>query len=384
MASIKFDLYPDARPAKRARRVNSGGSDPTTSTPRRLDLLPVDGILERKLPTYDPNYLATKHPHPLDTTIRFVEKTHAYYVKWGGVEGDFDDGKSAVSTSGFVHHWFTPFNAHAVATKIVNGKNYGRGKYAGMCVDEICKMWQDSGCKARDCGTAVHFLLELHANGYDLEKEGWTKYRVVDQFLRFERDHLGEFEPYRTEFRFRSGPQHLLTGTADLLLIKKDHGPPEETDDTLHLTLADFKLSKEIKRANRWQCGNGPCKDLDDCNYVTYALQQGTYKWFLETFYGGLSYKGRVYKKTKVDAAYLYRMHDTLTDVDVVEVPDMGHVISDMLDRRAATVARQRAGLEPVPSSHHHGPTETKGQSGGGTGALVGSSAPFNLASLCE
>lgn len=339
--TIKYDFVQKSK----KRKTTTTTTTPTAATlppSPGTGLLPIKTLEPPASSVFAPTRLSTVNPHPLDKTIKFVEESHKYYVIWGD-EGDedFDNGSRAMSTSTLVHQFFEKFDAERIAGRCA-GKT--SGKYAGMTKKQIVDMWANNGREARERGTAAHAVLECLANGFP--SADYEKFKVVKQYLDLEKKHFHDLVPFRTELRMHTGTKHCVTGTADLLMISKTHGPPSATRDILHLTMIDFKFSKQIKRCNNWKRGTGPCASLDDCNASNYFLQQNIYKWMLEKFYHSFAYKGQPYKKTKVDKMFLAVMHDTRDEAELVEVPNLQHIVRDIMCHRAKQIAAPPPDME--------------------------------------
>jgi len=217
-----------------------------------------------------------------------------------------------------------------------NRTKFNQGKYAGLTPAEIKQQWSDNGERSRNEGTAVHAVIESDMNGYDIVHNSYSKFKVIAQYLDFKHEHIvaASLIPFRSELRLRSSIRELLVGTADALYIAADHPPPNECDGVLTLHMIDWKTSKEIKKGNPYRNGTGPCSVLPDCNFSSYSLQQNTYKWLIESFYNNWRYNGHVYTTVRVATMRLAVFHDSRDDYEVIVVPELKHVIDDMLRLR--------------------------------------------------
>lgn len=260
-------------------------------------------------PAFEPDKLQKSTPHPLDTTIRFEEEAHLYFCQFD-TDGPFESDR-ILSTSGFVHQFFPHFDADQVIQKMRSSPKFPTGKYAGMTDEQIKQQWKENADRASGRGTQLHFLLECHQNGYKLETSSYKHIPEVQTYLKWKQTHFDGrgLVPFRTEMRMRTGADLRLTGTADLLAVSADHAPPSETNGTLTLHMIDWKFSRAIKRSNFFESGHGPCHDLDNCNYSHYLLQQNTYKWMMETYFGSWTYKGHQYDKVHIATMHLAVFH---------------------------------------------------------------------------
>ena len=213
--------------------------------------------------------LAFLHAHVRDKEVRFVEKTHTYYVK--------GSSKGNVSTTGFVHSFFPHFDPVATIASMKASPKWPQSKYFGQTDQEIIDGWDKSGKEASGAGTNMHLAIEQHLNGAlnridptVKETKEWTYY------MNFWRDVEQDLEPYRTEWEVWD-EEHKLTGSIDMVFRRKSDGA---------FVIYDWKRSKEIKMENRWASGLGPMDHLPDTNYWHYTLQLNVYRWFLQKHYG--------------------------------------------------------------------------------------------------
>lgn len=290
-------------------------------------------------PNYDPVHLANYTPHPLDDCVTFVEDTHTYGIQY--VHGGPFFETDIVSTSGFVHQYFGHFDADVVIPKMRRGRNFATSKYAGMTNAAIKASWEANGARASQRGTLLHFLLECHMNGFDLESSVYAGLEDVQSYFRWRREYFDPagLVPFRTELRFSTGPDLKLTGTADLLAIRDDHPGPEETQGVLSLSLIDWKFSKGVQHTNRFGRGTGPCHGLPDCNGTHYGLQQNIYRWFIETYHTDWVWRGQTYTSVKIIDMHLAIFHRNHGPSGLfMPLDDLSSVVYDMLDERRTGV----------------------------------------------
>ncbi len=297
------------------------------------------GALFDEYPTFPAiHQLASLHPHALDSTIRFREDTHKYFVVWFLEKGQFTS-TNTVSVSGFVHDYFPHFDADEVIAKMMKGRRWNSAnKYWGMSPGEIKQLWASKGEVASSQGSKFHYLIECFYNGMDLAP--YRHFRVIRQFLRWHSSAVaGKLRPFRTEMRLRSGADLRLTGTIDMLYVEPDHPPPEETGGVLRLHMKDWKISREIRRENPYGRGFGPCAGMPDCNFSHYTLQLNSYQTMLETHYTNFRYRGCVYPVVRVLSRELVVFHDERTEAEVVPVPRCESTIKEMMARRVSALA---------------------------------------------
>jgi hypothetical protein len=304
----------------------------TTSEPASID----DPIISHlSTPDFDPIALQNKTPHHLDDAVTFEEETHTYGVQY--IESGPFSEEGIVSTSGFVHSFFGHFDADVVIPKMRRGRNFATSKYANMSDVEIKTSWEENGARASKRGTLLHFLLECHMNGFDLENSIYAGLEDIQSYFKWRREYFepNGLVPFRTELRFSTGPDLRLTGTADLLAIKKDHGSPEETNGVLSLYLIDWKFSKGVKLENTYGSGNGPCTSLPDCNGSHYSLQQNIYRWFIEKYHREWVWHGLSYTSVKIVDMRLAIFHRNHGNSGLyMQLSDQSDIVNEMLCHR--------------------------------------------------
>ena len=217
--------------------------------------------------------LAVVNVHPRDARITFDEPSHKYTV-----DGILYD----ISTTKFVHSFFSHFDADAVIRNMMKGRNWNpSNKYWGMSPAEIKALWDANGKAASGAGTRMHLDIEHYYNAdpignvaiddYTVE-EGveWnyfmsfeTKFRIPKGYLPFRTEWLVYYEEIR------------LPGSIDMVYSK-----PDGT-----YAIYDWKRAKDIKVENMYQKGFEPVDHLPDTNYWHYTLQLNVYATILEKKY---------------------------------------------------------------------------------------------------
>lgn len=297
------------------------------SNKRKTNGRPLRAMTELKtVPEFDPLFLAAKNPHALDMTIKFVEDTHTYYVKF---HTQAFSCEHVLSTSGFVGNYFSHFDPDAIVQKM--GSRTRNAKYRGMSNEQIKEAWKKNGENASAIGTNFHFLLESYYNGMDLTP--FDEYGVIQQFRRWHDKYVvpQKLVPFRSEQRMRTDLKTRLTGTADMLFALPLQDP---ASGVLKLVLRDWKFSKEIKFSSPFPGTYGCCSKLDNCNYNKYLLQQNIYKYMLERFYTNWKYQGHVYKRVEIVEMALAVFHDSQDDFQHIDLPAIQPLIEEMfLDR---------------------------------------------------
>ncbi len=270
-----------------------------------------------------PMYLASLHPHALDVRIIDQDEPHRYFID-GSCE-------NVISVTEFVHAFFPDFDCEKESQKTCETKTFRTtahrpsNKYYGCAtaadIRERWDLWQKQG-------TALHKMIENHFNNVpnvyvdEDNVKPWTHFLSV-----MSPELMGKWTPFRTEWAIFD-PIRRIAGKIDYV------GYCRETNQ---FAILDWKRSGHIsdKSNGEWQgaprqFGYGPCRDLCNCNFITYALQLGTYASMLSEFYGIV-----------ISRCYLIQMHPSLKSANVVEVPQLGSVIQEMKRVRSLVMGGQ-------------------------------------------
>jgi hypothetical protein len=295
-----------------------------------------DGLYDARFiekPNFDPKLLAAKNSHPLDATIRMIEETHIYYVRWEPKKPQ--ETTDSISVSKIIDTHFPIFQPEVQVTKMAkikqpDGVEVHTGKWAGYTSPELLVKWEEDGKLARDTGTMVHFIIECFLNGMEIGP--FLQFRVMRHFLAwYQKDILDQgWLPFRTEMRMRSDAALRLTGTTDAMFVHKDQKPQ---DGVLRIKMVDWKFTKEIDTYSRFgKKGYGLCSHLDDCKKDHYGIQQWSYKKMFETWYAPFEYNGYSYPKVEIIKMDLLVLHDTLSEAIVVSMNDPLDTYSYVVD----------------------------------------------------
>jgi len=216
-----------------------------------------------------PTFLEKKNPHVRDARISFDAGPHIYTI-------DNDPSVKYTSVTTWNHKHFEEFDADAIITRMMSGKNWNLSKYYGMTRDEIKATWDKTRDDAAAAGTAMHYNIERVYNGCGLDQvdDGSSEFQY---FRRFHADHVERLEPFRTEWMIFH-EEHRLSGSIDIVFRNLDDGT---------FSIYDWKRSKEIKKT---AFGGAFAKTegiehLPDSNFWHYSLQLNTYKTILEQKY---------------------------------------------------------------------------------------------------
>jgi len=213
-----------------------------------------------------PDYLAKKNYHPRDDHISFQEEGHIYTIL--GESGTY------VSTTTFVHHQFSDFDADAIIDGMIKkGRTEDpSNKYYGMTKPEIKELWRKNAEESSGKGTKMHYDIECFSNGEEVVNDS-VEYGY---FLKFREDHP-HLIPFRTEWMVYY-EEYKLCGSIDMIYENTLTGGYE---------IYDWKRSKEIEYdSNFGKTAKTKCiSHFPDCNYWHYSIQLNTYKKILEEKY---------------------------------------------------------------------------------------------------
>ena len=267
--------------------------------------------------------LSIVNEHERDENIRFVEKTHTYFIN-GSSDG-------YISSTTLVHTLFPKFDADLVISKMMKSRNWSRSPYHGMSPEHIKKKWDDNRDFAARSGTLMHENLEKFYNKEEYESDS----KEFDLFQEYVKDHEN-LVPFRTEWVIYDEISK-VSGSIDM--VYKD--PNKEGC----YIIADWKRSKEIKMDNRWASGNSPfTRHLDDCNYVHYSLQLSIYKYMLEKRYG-----------VTITECFIVVLHPNQKTYNKLYILDLDKEVSDIMrfrsgksSRKSIDIVKDRSGDKPV------------------------------------
>ena len=284
-------------------------------------------------------YLSRINAHPRDSNIVFEEEGHKYTILT-------DLNNKYTSTTTWCHSHFPKFNADAVITGMMRGKNWKEGhKYWGMTREEIKAQWSNNGASVSQSGTDLHYRIECFMNNTipenpdlpfahlkpdppnvlthrELLEEPNATYNEASEvqewvyFINFVRDHPDK-KPYRTEWTIYD-EDIKISGSIDMVY--------ENEDGTL--SIYDWKRCKQITKVNtynKFAITREIC-EMPDSNFWHYSLQLNTYKEILEKKYG----------KTIRDM-FLVQLHPEAEEGNYVlyQVPDLSTKIRELFSKKS-------------------------------------------------
>jgi hypothetical protein len=220
-------------------------------------------------------YLANLNPHARDANISFEAGPHLYTINSNNDNSNNDNSsnnKKYTSVTKWNHSHFAEFDADAIITKMMKGKNWEKSPYYGQTREEIKDGWDKNRTEAADAGTKMHYDIECFYNQAPVENDS-IEYGYFQKFI----ETCPTLKPYRTEWMIYH-EDLLLAGSIDMVY--------ENPDGTLRIY--DWKRAKEIKKTDAFmKSSQTECiSHLPDTNFWHYALQLNTYKTILEEKYG--------------------------------------------------------------------------------------------------
>jgi hypothetical protein len=276
--------------------------------------------------------LAVRNAHPRDRFVRFDdskdpvtgERHHDYWVSYN-LDDRFFRPDATTSATSLKKPYFEEFNKGLVAYQC--SKNRKRPEYFGRKPAEIIAEWDRKNGEASELGTRMHEQIEFYLDHGELPPKPYSP--AFQQFLDWAE--TADLKPFRTEMMVFTDAKTRVSGSVDLVEVVKAEG------DTLVLRLRDWKRSKRIERtAFRGRRGKRICAQLPDCNYYHYQLQLNIYRYILETFYGNFPYKGKIYKKVRIESMWICVFHPNQQAAQIIRVANMQSIVREMLAARAA------------------------------------------------
>jgi len=196
-------------------------------------------------------------------TCLFDPKKYIYTVK--------ETGQRLTSVTSTIRRYTPPFDAPAMAQKMVDNKNK---KYLGMTVDEIMYQWKEKAEMSSREGTLLHEYCEQwpEKQGYGFNPETYRVLLMTKQVDKMFPKLLERFRVVEAE-KIIFSPTMGLAGQIDLVMYD-----PKASQGIL----LDFKTNAKITD-DAGAFGNmlSPIEHLTDADTVKYGLQLGLYEKML-------------------------------------------------------------------------------------------------------
>lgn len=236
--------------------------------------------------------LSKTNPDTRHQALRFDAAAHQYYV----------NGQPATAVSTIVSRFFPEFDTAYWSVRKASEND--------CTAEELAQQWADKAVASSSAGTALHQQIEEFYN----HGTSGTGPDFV-HFLNFHHAH-SHLAPHRTEWQVYN-EELMLAGTVDFVARNSDGS----------MSIYDWKRSHKVVdasgriKSNSYQTKEGPLKDLPDCAFSHYTLQQNIYKWLLESRYG-----------CRVRDMNLVVLHPDLDRYHVVPVPERPQHVAHMLN----------------------------------------------------
>ena len=302
-------------------------SDPRNPKRQRreapLRVMSADDLRAEQKNRPERTYLKKLHPHPRDKYVTFQDEGHIYSVAWAPDQKLSSEGIR--STTGLIAAFFHKFDQESALRSILANPNHR--KYKGMNRDEILAQWKQISDKALAAGTQLHERVE---DWYNHIHHDVPRTPEFGYFLEYDaRVKAKGWCPFRTEWQLWSTAEFRLAGMIDMIYIHRDpkrHALFEDGRWVLVLIMADWKRWKYEDSRNkekRWppKPAKKPYSHLPSNDYAKYQLQLNVYRHMLETWYGGMVYRGRVYDAIRIESMELVVMHPLNRQLHVLPVP---------------------------------------------------------------
>ncbi len=202
-------------------------------------------------------------------TCLFNDKNHTYTIE--------ETGQRLTSVTAVIKRYTPPFDAPAMAQRMVDNKNKN---YIGMTVDEIQFQWKEKAELASSEGTSLHDYCENWP-----KTQGWGFHPKTHRVFEMTKQVNKMFPKLLERFRIVAAesivfsPKMGVAGQVDLILAD---------DKTKEGIILDWKTNSKITDESS-AFGNMlvPIEHLKNADVVKYGLQLGLYEKILidENFY---------------------------------------------------------------------------------------------------
>ena len=161
--------------------------------------------------------------------------------------------------------------------------NNPESEYYQLTKEQIKEIWENKGAASRQYGSLLDDYIGVRLTGSDMDLDIYKLDNDVENDERL-RGLVSSFDNFYSVLS-KSGDMEFVTREQPLYLDLGDGKVVNGRFDALFFNkrtnkwvIIDWKSSKSIDVANKWQKLLGPVKSLDDCNYNTYTIQGYFYK----------------------------------------------------------------------------------------------------------
>lgn len=161
--------------------------------------------------------------------------------------------------------------------------NNPESEYYQLTKEQIKEIWENKGAVSRQYGSLLDDYIGVRLTGSDMDLDIYKLDNDVENDERL-RGLVSSFDNFY-DILSKSGDMEFVTREQPLYLDLGDGKVVNGRFDALFFNkrtnkwvIIDWKSSKSIDVANKWQKLLGPVKSFDDCNYNTYTIQGYFYK----------------------------------------------------------------------------------------------------------
>jgi len=161
--------------------------------------------------------------------------------------------------------------------------NNPESEYYQLTKEQIKEIWENKGAASRQYGSLLDDYIGVRLTGSDMDLDIYKLDNDVENDERL-RGLVSSFDNFYSVLS-KSGDMEFVTREQPLYLDLGDGKVVNGRFDALFFNkrtnkwvIIDWKSSKSIDVANKWQKLLGPVKSFDDCNYNTYTIQGYFYK----------------------------------------------------------------------------------------------------------
>lgn len=246
------------------------------------------------------------------TNVEFEEKRHIYTI-----------GKQQLTSVTTLLKKFSPDKDWQEIAEKYAAKN-------GETAEHWQKQWKQEGTIGREKGSEFHLYAEMSlankVHDFDMEK----MVRITEEC-----DLVTHFEPYRAMKKMKmmwdvfwlQAQGVLIPVRSEFVMGDAELGIGGMIDQLFwntkmqELQIWDWKTNKKIGMSNKFQNFKAPIQYLDECEYNTYSLQIGIYKYIFEKNVG-----------IKIGTCYIGHFHELNDTYKIIKARDMSKEVELILN----------------------------------------------------